>query len=87
MELVGTERKEITQHLPLGLHLEFLPPYSPELQPAERLWPIIDEPLANQSFADLEALEKVLYERCQVILKQSELVKGITNFSWWPQSS
>ncbi len=53
---------------------------------ASRLWPIIDEPLANQSFAENEALEKVLYERCQVILKQSELVKGITNFSWWPQS-
>ncbi len=78
--------KEITQNLPSGLHLEFMPAYSPELQPAERLWPIVDEPLANRSFADLEELEKVLYERCQVILQQSELVKGITNFSWWPQS-
>jgi transposase len=63
-----------------------MPAYSPELQPAERLWPIVDEPLANRSFAALEELEKVLYERCQVILSQPELVKGITNFSWWPQS-
>lgn len=29
--------------LPPGLHGEFLPPYSPELQPAERLWPLLDE--------------------------------------------
>lgn len=78
--------KEITQNLPSGLHLEFMPAYSPELQPAERLWPIVDEPLANRSFVNLEELEQVLYERCQVILSQSELVKGITNFSWWPQS-
>jgi DDE superfamily endonuclease len=25
--------------IPYGIHLVFLPPYSPELQPAERLWP------------------------------------------------
>ncbi|WP_346294499.1 hypothetical protein [Sphaerothrix gracilis] len=24
--------------VPEGIHLEVLPPYSPELQPAERLW-------------------------------------------------
>ncbi len=94
--------KEIIQNLPSGLHLEFMPAYSPELQPAEsappaprfprrkdgasRLWPIVDEPLANRSFVNLEELEQVLYKRCQVILSQSELVKGITNFSWWPQS-
>ena len=79
--------KDITQNLPLGLHLEFLPPYSPELQPAERLWPIVDEPLANRSFTNLEQLEEILYTRCQVILQQPELVKEITNFSWWPPSS
>jgi transposase len=30
------------------IRLEFLPPYSPELQPAEHLWPLINEPLANR---------------------------------------
>ena len=33
-----------------GLTVEFLPPYSPELQPAERLWKLVDEPIVNQSF-------------------------------------
>ena len=36
---------------PEGLRLVYLPPYSPELQPAEHLWPVLDEPLANQYFA------------------------------------
>ena len=34
--------------LPSGLHLTFLPSHSPELQPAERLWTLVDEPIANR---------------------------------------
>src|SRR5215217_418937 len=33
--------------LPDGLHVVFLPPYSPELQPAEHLWSLSDEALVN----------------------------------------
>ncbi len=36
--------------VPAGITIEFLPPYSPELQPAERLWHLVDEPLVNQNF-------------------------------------
>ncbi len=45
----------ISEHLlvPEGIHLVPLPPYSPELQPAERLWPLINEPIANQAFETL----------------------------------
>ena len=32
--------------VPEGIHLVPLPPYSPELQPSERLWPLVNEPLA-----------------------------------------
>ncbi|MBW4594273.1 MAG: transposase [Brasilonema angustatum HA4187-MV1] len=40
--------------IPVGLHLEYLPAYSPELQAAERLWPLVNEPIANRSFDQLE---------------------------------
>nr|USU30610.1 transposase [Methylobacterium sp. OTU13CASTA1] len=30
-----------------GLRLIYLPPYAPELQPAEHLWRLVDEPIAN----------------------------------------
>ena len=43
--------------VPAGVHLHLLPPHSPELQPAERLWPLTNEPLANRHFADLDAME------------------------------
>ena len=78
--------KNILNNLPEGLHLEFLPAYSPELQPAERLWPILDEPIANRSFENLDELEELIYHRCRSILSQPKLVKGLTNYHWWPQT-
>jgi hypothetical protein len=33
--------------VPEGIHLEFLPSHSPELQPSERLWPLSNEGVAN----------------------------------------
>ena len=42
--------------VPEGLYLEFLPSHSPELQPAERLWPLVNEPIANRSFQNLDEL-------------------------------
>jgi hypothetical protein len=33
--------------IPDGISVQFLPAYSPELQPAERLWTLVDEPLAG----------------------------------------
>lgn len=49
--------------LPASLVTEFLPPYSPELQPAERLWSLVDEPLVNEHFESIEQLENVLAAR------------------------
>ena len=66
-----------------GLRLVYLPPYSPELQPAEHLWPVLDEPLANRYFETLADLEHVVTARCRV-LNRDQLKPG-TNFYWWPK--
>ena len=39
-------------------------PYSPELQPAEHLWPLTNAALVNQHFASIEELEDAQAERC-----------------------
>ena len=70
--------------IPEGIHLEFLPPYSPELQPAERLWPLTNEPIVNRSFETIEELESVLISRLKVLMKQPEFIRGLTCFHWWP---
>jgi transposase len=71
--------------IPDGIDLVVLPPASPELQPAERLWPLVDEPVANRTFADLDALEKVLVQRCQVLAADHRRLKAHTRFHWWPK--
>lgn len=68
---------------PPGLHLLFLPPYSPELQPAEHLWPLTNEALANQHFATLAALEAVQLARCHTIQTLVDDVRALTAFQWW----
>lgn len=70
--------------VPEGIHLEVLPPYSPELQPAERLWRLADEPLANRCFDSLDELEDVLEERCHTLLTLQADIKALTNYYWWP---
>src|SRR3954468_3964732 len=69
--------------VPDGIRLAYLPPCSPELQPAEHLWPILDEPLANQYFATLAELEHVVTERCRIL--NGDQLKPGTNFHWWPK--
>lgn len=71
---------------PKGLTLVFLPPYSPELQPAERLWSLCDEPLANRTFETLAELESVLGERCRVLTDNQEQIRGHTLYHWWPRN-
>jgi transposase len=70
--------------VPEGLHLIPLPSYSPELQPAEHLWLLTDEPLANTRFADLATLEEVQAQRCLVLQGQPDLIRQHTLFHWWP---
>lgn len=69
--------------VPEGLHLAFLPAYSPELQPAERLWPLTNEGVANRLFATLDALEEAVGRR--VVALKDEAVRALTLFHWWPR--
>lgn len=70
--------------LPEGVHVVFLPAASPELQPAERLWVLVDEPVANRAFANLDALEDVLVDRCRTLEAEPARLAAHTRFHWWP---
>jgi transposase len=73
--------------LPEGIALEFLPKGSPELMPAERLWPLTNEALANRLFEEIEEIEEALVERCVELLDQTEAIRDLTNYHWWPQAA
>jgi hypothetical protein len=71
--------------VPEGIHFAWLPARSPELQPAERLWPLVDEPVAHRAFADLDELEGVLVARCRTPEADRRTVKAHPRFRWWPR--
>jgi transposase len=70
--------------VPEHVHLLFLPPYSPELQPAEHLWPLTDTALANRHFATIDDVEEAQAERCVAVQARPDLIRSATLFSWWP---
>jgi transposase len=73
--------------VPEGIRLVHLPPYSPELQPAERLRPVLDEPLANRHFPTLPDLDRAVAARCLTLDAAPDLCKGRVAFHGWPRPS
>jgi transposase len=59
-----------------------LPAYTPELNPTERLWPLVKEGVANRAHDTLAALEQEVCGRCQRITAAQ--VTALTNYHWWP---
>lgn len=62
----------------------WLPAYSPELQPAERLWPLVDAPLANRTFDSIDQLDGTLSEQCVRLTQQPGRIRSLTLYHWWP---
>ena len=73
--------------IPEGIEFVPLPSHSPELQPAERLWPLTNEPLANRSFASLDELDTVVGERCVTLAAMPDLIRSHTHYHWWPDDA
>jgi transposase len=71
--------------VPEGIHILEMHPKSPELQPAERLWPLANEAIANRTFESLEQLEEVVAYRCRELVKQTDLIRDLTYYHWWPK--
>ena len=59
-----------------------LPPCTPELQPAEHLWPLVREALANRDFDHLVGLAAKLRRRCDWMADHPDIVQGAVGFHW-----
>ena len=69
---------------PANIHLELLPPYSPELNPTEHLWDYIREQKGfnNHSFDSLEELENHLEAVLKNLQQEKEYIKSLCTFNW-----
>ena len=72
--------------VPDGIRLVYLPLYSPELQPAETLWPLVDEPIVNKLVPSLDELVDTIGERCRHLTRCQTDISSRTNFAWWPKN-
>jgi hypothetical protein len=69
--------------LPGNMHILFLPPYSPELNPVEYLWDDIREKdFPNRAFDTIESLEVNLMYSLARLEQNGERVKSITGWDW-----
>jgi transposase len=71
--------------VPNHVYLHFLPPYSPELQPAEHLWSLTNAPLINRHFDSIDELEDAQLAHCAALQRQPERIRSTTLFHWWPK--
>lgn len=69
--------------VPENMRLMFLPPYSPELNPAEHLWEAIrEECFANNVFKSLDAVEHALTSGLVALETNHIRTQSMTGFKW-----
>lgn len=69
--------------VPANMRLIYLPPYSPELNPAEHLWDAIREDcFANRVFKDLNAVEQALTTGLVALESNHHRTQSMTGFHW-----
>ncbi|HJW79210.1 MAG TPA: hypothetical protein VJ526_11680 [Beijerinckiaceae bacterium] len=73
--------------VPEGVRLVYLPPYTPELQPAEHLWRLVDEPIVNRHFDRLAEIQDCIEQRCRDLEAPPDILRDNTLFRWWPQKA
>ncbi len=56
-------------NIPENIHLLFIPPYSPELNPAEQIWRYIKDKMANIVFDSMQTLSDNLCDVIQALNK------------------
>lgn len=74
----GAFHKATRLVIPNNIALCFLPPYSPELNPAEKIWAFLKRKITNKAFNKLEDLQKFMDSIIQKYL-DADTIKSITH--------
>lgn len=60
----------------------FLPPYSPELNPAERFFEEIRKSTANRIFENIDVQEEVILQKVKELSEDADGMKQLTGYEW-----
>jgi transposase len=76
----GAFHKAKTLKIPDNIILIFLPPYSPELNPAEKIWAKFKRQFTNQFFKTLDDLQDFVFKISKTL--KSNDVKSICSYNY-----
>lgn len=80
MDGAGWHKSSLLQ-IPENMRIIFQPPYSPELNPIEKLWQYIKErTIKNQIFETLKEIEKVVCNYIQTL--SPEIIKSVCKVTY-----
>ena len=69
--------------VPQNMRLVLLPPYSPEINPAEHIWDTLREDcIGNTVFASLDAADKALSKGLRSLELDPKRMQSLTGFKW-----
>ena len=68
---------------PVGITPVYLPPYSPELNPAEQVFRMLRQWLANRIFATEDDLQTALITALHTFWDDPHVVIRLTHYPWW----
>ena len=68
---------------PQDMHPLYLPPYSPELNPAEQIFRHLRKQLANTIFTTLDELQNALIDQLQQFWEHPTVLLHLTGYPWW----
>jgi len=80
-----SHRSEQIEH-PENVSLLTLPPYSPELDPAERWFQEFRRKLSNRTFENVAVLQGALSQELEPYWEEPALLKRLTGYSWWVEA-
>ena len=80
-----SHRSERIVH-PKNISLLMLPPYSPEMDPAERWFQEFRRKLSNRTFESVALLQEALTRTLVPYRKNRALLKRLTGYSWWVEA-
>jgi transposase len=77
-----SHRSEKIEH-PENVSLLELPPYSPELDPAERWFEEFRRKLSNMTFESVALIQEALTRTLSPYWEEPALLKRLTGYPWW----
>ena len=78
----GFHLKDGDTRLPDNVRMLPLPPYSPELNPVERIGDLIKDATGNRVFGDLRQMEDVIESELRPLWENPESVRALVGGGW-----